>query len=194
MRKLLLILATLMPFGIANAATVTQTAPILTLAGGASVGTATLSREDNQLRVWITTTLLDPTHAYIVLLLTYQDPRSCATQPCNFVNDMASLGGNPTVNTTVVYLTGGRFVAGPEQFRGRLEKGAIGLTGRQVLEGVGIYNIFGADVQVIIRDMGVAGAGGVDQFKQIMDYKAGCSGSGGTNNCTPVQIATFDAN
>ena len=67
----------------------------------------------------------------------------------------------------------------------------MGLSGRQVIEGTGAYNMAGAQVQVLIRDMGVAGAGGVDVFEQVTDIYAGCTGNGGTNNCSPKQIVTF---
>jgi len=192
MKKLGLILAaTLLPL-VANAETIQTFSP-----RAATNGTATLTREASLYRININAEGLVPGHAYTLIVATWNNPPSCklTTFPaCDFTVDSAGLGGNPFATPTLMFLTGGR--AGPSgavTFNGKVEKGAVGLTGRQVYEGTGTYNMAGAHVQVLIRDMDTAGKGGVDVFKQVSDIYAGCSGSGGTgtNSCGPVQIVTF---
>jgi hypothetical protein len=193
MRSLaLLAFAALLPFSAANAAVVDQTADMLDLPARTTVlGTATLRREDNLLRIRISTTGLIEGRAYVVIAFLFQDPSFCTGDPCDFIGDSAALGGNPAVNATAILLTAGQAYAGSGgvlEFAGKIEKGTAGLIGHQVLEGQGFYNMFGGDVQVLIRDAGVIGANGVDVYDQLTDYNAGCP------SCSPKQIATFNAN
>ncbi len=198
MRRICLLLAALLPFGYANAADSDVT--IYTFANTpaarvATAGTATLVRDGDLFRINVYAQELVAGHAYTLIVMNFNNPGACsfATFPtCDFVTDSAGLGGNPAITPTIAFLTGGRADAnGAAHFTGKLEKGAVGLSGRQVIEGTGAYNMAGAQVQVLIRDMGVAGGGNVDPFQQVTDIYAGCTGNGGTNSCNPVQIVTF---
>ncbi len=198
MRRICLLLAILLPVGFANAADSNVTIetfnsnPALRVA---TAGTATLTRSSNIYRVNLNAAGLEAGHAYTLIIMNFNNPGACklTTFPtCDFVADSAGLGGNPIVTPTIAFLTGGQADSnGNAAFNGKLEAGAVGLSGRQVIEGTGAYNMSGATVQVLIRDMGVAGGGGVDPFAQISDIYAGCTGNGGTNICNPKQIVTF---
>jgi len=198
MIRIALILAALLPIGFANAAD--TNVPIVTFANTAAArvqtaGTASLTRTADRFNISLYAKGLVAGHAYTLVVINFNNPGACKRvdfTTCDFIADSAGLGGNPFVTPTIVFLTGGRADSnGEASFNGKLERGAVGLTGRQVIEGTGAYNMTGAEVQVLIRDMGVAGAGGVDVFNQVTNIYAGCTGNGGTNVCAPKQIVTF---
>jgi hypothetical protein len=198
MIRIALILAALLPIGFANAADTNVTITTWSALPGnraATNGIASLTRTADRFNITLSAKGLVAGHAYTLLVINFNNPGSCKKvdfTTCDFIADSAGLGGNPFVTPTIAYLTGGRADSnGEASFNGKLERGAVGLSGRQVIEGTGAYNMTGAVVQVLIRDMGVAGAGGVDPFDQISKIYSGCTGNGGTNACGPVQIVTF---
>ena len=194
MRYAAALLAVLLPFGLANASNHVQNVELEDFGTRTPIvfTNARLVRGDDLLRIRVSTTGLIPGNVYILLAYLYQDPSFCTNAPCEWTlpnSDIARFGGDPRVNATVVYLTGGRAdSSGNGEFAGKIERGALGLINRQVLEGNGIYNMFGADVQVTLLDMGPPEGMGVDGFEQLKNVFV-C----GQANCPEVQIATFDA-
>ncbi len=193
-RMALTFLVTIFACSTASAAAATQTASIVDISDRsvATGGTASLTREADMFRIDVNAVGLTPGHAYYLLLVAFNNPLACKFDKfthCEFNVDSNAQGGNPMVTSTSLYLTGG--IADPNgtaRFNGKLEKGAVGLAGREVLEGTGVYNMTGAQLQVVIRDMGPAGGGGVDAYGQTTKHGFGCD----VNTCSNVQIVTFD--
>ncbi len=182
----------LSPFLGAHAATLgTQSTSITDVATRTDTGgSATVQRDDQILRITLHAVGLEPSHAYVLYLVVFNNPAACALDlysHCDFTVDSNATGGRPRVTSTTVYLTGGVADAdGNVSFNGKLEKGAVGLIGREVLEGTGIYNMGGAQLQVIIRDKGPWGA--LNNYRQTTEYDYGCD----VNTCDNVQLATFE--
>ncbi len=169
----------------------TQTTAVVDVASRTDTGgTAELKRDDQILKITVRAVGLEPSHAYVLYLVVFNNPLACSMTSfshCDFTVDSGAKGGDPLVTSTTVYLTGGVADAdGDVIFNGKLEKGAVGLTGREVLEGTGIYNMDGAPLQVIIRDKGPWGA--LNNYRQTTEYAYGCD----VNLCDNVQLATFE--
>ncbi len=154
-------------------------------------GLASLRRSDDMFRINVSAVGLTPNHAYVLLLVVFNNPNRCKLDvfpTCDYTADSNALGGDPLVTSTTVYLTGGfADVDGTASFNGKLEEGAVGLAGREVLEGTGVYNMAGAQMQVIIRDKGPASSND-DGYSQITE-RGSCDAN---TTCQNVQIATFD--
>lgn len=143
-------------------------------------GAATLYRTRNRLEMRVAASGLDPSAAYTVWWVVFNNPHAC----------VGGCGGddlsNPAVKASVFYAAG--FVTGMDgtgNVSGYIESGALpeGIdieTGNGLRRGRG----FRAEVHIVVRTHGAITPGSVDQ--QIGTFNGGCSPT-----CVNQQAAVF---
>ncbi len=168
-------------------------ADVFIMDGGMVVGSATLKREKNGVRVEIETSSLEPGDAHTVWWLIFNNPDECdgsnfSLGNCDNDGDFDFLSA---VNGSVLNATGG--VAdefGDATFNAFLPLGLIRLnrtaTGRERHRvGPGLQNPKGAEIHVVIRTHGPASGTPAELIEQMSTLDGGC------NPCKSVQRAIF---
>ena len=155
------------------------------------VGSATLDREKNGVRVKIETSDLGAVDAHTVWWVIFNNPDACAGSLC-----AASDLGNPDVNAAVLHATGGKSdIDGNATFNAFLPLGLIRLnrtaTGRERHRlGAGLQNLKGAEIHMVIRTHGPASSNPAELIEQMSTFGGLCD-PGIDDPCADVQAAIF---
>lgn len=157
-----------------------------TPAGGDVVGSATLGRSEEGVRVVIETTMLQPGAAYSVWWLVFNNPEACDPAGCGEA-DLAT----PDVEASLFNATGRLADAdGNARFSATLPAGFIYTNpasgGVRHLFGPGLQNIESSDIRLIVRCHGTA----TGTVEQISTFFGDCNTNGPTG-CFDAQIAIF---
>jgi hypothetical protein len=155
------------------------------------VGSATMKREKNGVRVAIETSDLVAGDAHSVWWVIFNNPDACAGPVC-----AASDFGNPDVNAAVLHATGGKSDEfGDATFNAFLPLGLIRLNrtadGRERHRlGAGLQDPKGAEIHMVIRTHGPA-SGNVAELIEQMSTFGGLCDPGPMDPCADVQAAIF---
>ena len=159
------------------------------------LGASTLMRYDDEVDMTISTTGLEPRHAYSVWWVIFNNPDACSDE-CGADDFPAGVGGaetgpeppDPAVEASVVWATGLIVSSeGAADFRARLE---IGNPPGVVGFGPGLVDPMNAEFHLIVRSHGRAVLGQVAE--QIGTTKGLCEVTKpdpSSSNCLNVQVA-----
>jgi hypothetical protein len=131
---------------------------------------AKLTRGDGVVWIRINTTRL-PAGAYTNWWVIFNNPDACGPPGCGG-KDFPFNGGDPAVDASVLFATGGVVTDnGVGHFRAHLEEDDLS---GEVLFGPGLTTADGAEIHIIVRYHGPAGAGDV-LTAQTTTFGGGCS-------------------
>ena len=146
----------------------TTPGPFPILSSPVALASSQLTRTPAGLSTTTVGTGLTAGHVYTLWWIIYDHPNQCAATPCT-VADIA----NPAVGASVLAATGRiADASGVLTFVAHLSSGN---PEGEVLVGSGVFNTARADVQVVVRDHGVASGDAAFRHRQLTEYFA-CNG------------------
>ena len=187
MKNLALLLVASMPFcGLAHAADATQQVDLLQ--SGVDVGDVFVRRTTTggarvAIRIVVDDGVTTAGHVYQLVLRVFNNPQHCAIPNSCSLTDLPANGGSTLVDGSLILVTAGIAEATGNQFFGRLYTAPAGnVAVAQVRQGHGLVNLFGAQLEVLLRDMDAAQPDD-DLFDQMYDIQGG-GGCGSTLVCS----------
>lgn len=134
-----------------------------------------LRRSRNSLRYSLDTSGLDVATPHTVWVVAFNYPQYCKTTPCSDADFPFVPGHDPRVQATFVNAGGGvSDVDGRGSFSGTVHAVIAGISGPEVVLGLGLLNPKRADVRLVLRSHGKP-ASFEDLLAALKTYRGGCN-------------------
>ena len=169
----------------------TSTATMYKFADQSEVGTSTLQRGADAVKLTIDTSELNPGYAYTVWWVVFDEPAYCTDSNCSSDDVSSAMGGGSNLpGLSIIGAADGSVVSsnGKAYYSGSLRKDDASLA----MFGNGLDNPATAEIHYVIRSHGAAIPGLIED--QITTFNGGCeAGQPNEGECTNVQFAIHKA-